>query len=143
MCKVIITKFLYSLTYYKISFAVGIEPAGMTSLHHHPPPPAMAFTVDFSSNGDFNGDARGDTDKKLGLKDGIGRFAPAKKFTSPATPASTVAGGVKNTPNSARLPPQGNTNLMCFGLQFFKCSVINYGVICTAQFRPQNLPKLA
>ena len=102
----------------------------MTSLHHHPPPPAMAFTVDFSSNGDFNGDARGDTDKKLGLKDGIGRFAPAKKFTSPATPASTVAGGVKNTPNSARLPPQGNTNLMCFGLQSFKCSVINYGVIC-------------
>ena len=113
----------------------------MTSLHHHPPPPAMAFTVDFSSNGDFNGDARGDTDKKLGLKDGIGRFAPAKKFTSPATPASTVAGGVKNTPNSARLPPQGNTNLMYF--IWFAGFLLSVGVICTAQFRPQNLPKFA
>ena len=57
-----------------------------------PPPSAMAFTVDFSGCSD--GNAATEENKKLDLKDGIGRFAPAKKFTSSAN-TSSAASAVK------------------------------------------------
>ena len=43
------------------------------------PPSAMAFTVDFGQ-GDEADERDLSTEKRLGLKDGIGRFAPAKKM---------------------------------------------------------------
>ena len=58
------------------------------------PVAAMAFTVDFSGGSDVGKSARGpeagsESCKKLGLKDGIGRFAPAKKFATSVKPPTS------------------------------------------------------
>ena len=75
--------------------------------------PPMAFTVDFGNEDT----SVADTPKKLALRDGIGRFAPSKKFRerpkSPRhIPSSAAATNLQKTPTTASTTTPANIDLL-------------------------------
>ena len=92
--------------------------------------PPMAFTIDFG-NEEVN---ESNTPKRLGLRDGIGRFAPSKKFRErPKSPRHVpTSKNLQTTPSAASsttVTPANNDLLSLNHLIIFLTSPITSGPI--------------